>query len=88
MTADDIRLVRYMNAATRRFSFWLIFEDTRMWPINTGHLAKRSLIKFFESYLGPVGDRWQFDYSDAPKKVIIKADKDLDVTLMLLKFQR
>ena len=88
MTADDLRLVRYMNADTRRFSFWMIFEDQRMWPINQGHLAKRSLIKFMESYLGPVNDRWQFDYSSAPKKIIIKADSDLDVTMMLLKFQR
>lgn len=87
MTADDIRLVRYMNAATRRFSFWLIFEDKRMWPMNEGHLAKRSLVKFFESYLGPVGGRWQFDASDQ-RRIIVKADQDLDVTLLLLKFQR
>lgn len=86
MTADDLRLVRYMNTETRRFS-WLIFEDKRLWPMNQGHLAKRSLVKFFESQLGPVGNKWQFDYSDAPR-VIIKADKDLDVTMMLLKFHR
>ena len=76
-----------MNAETRRFSFWLIFQDMRMWPMNEGHYAKKTLVEFFEGYLGPVGGRWQFDARD-PKRIIVKADKDLDVTLLLLKFQR
>ena len=87
MQADELRLIRYMNAGTRRFSFWMIFQDQRMWPTNSGHLAKRSLVKFFESYLGPAGKRWQFDCSD-PKRIIVKADSDLDVTMLLLKFHR
>ena len=87
MTADEIRLIRYMNADTRRFSFWMIFQDNRPTAPYGKRLQNKELVKFFETTLGPVNTKWQFDASDHGR-FIIKADSDLDVTMMLLKFHR
>ena len=86
MLADDIRLIRYMNADTRRFSFWMIFQDKRL-DFHGRRYRNRELIKFFEATLGPMGEKWQFDASDA-HTFVIKADNDLDVTMMLLRYHR
>lgn len=86
MTADDIRLIRYMNADTRRFSFWMIFQDNRL-DYRGRRVRNRELIKFFETIMGPLNDKWQFDASDAGT-FVIKADSDLDVTMMLLRYHR
>lgn len=86
MTADDIRIIRYMNADTRRFSFWMIFQDNRP-HVNSRRFRNKELIKFFESRIGPLGEKWQFDARDAGT-FAIKADSDLDVTMMLLKFYK
>lgn len=86
MTADDIKLIRYMNADTRRFSFWMIFQDNRL-DFFGRKLRNKQLVKFFETSLGPLNDKWQFDASDAGR-FVIKADSDLDVTMMLLRFNR
>ena len=84
MIADEIRLIRYMNVNTRRFSFWLIFQDNRN---IFGKKAKRDLIKFFESTMGPLGEKWSFEATKAGT-FAIKADSEADVTMMLLKFHR
>lgn len=84
MIADEIRLIRYMNANTRRFSFWLIFQDNRN---VVGKKAKRDLIKFFESTMGPLGAKWNFE-STKNGRFAIKADSEADVTMMLLRFHR
>ena len=86
MTADDIKLIRYMNADTRRFSFWMIFQDNRLDYFGR-KLRNKQLVKFFETSLGPLNDKWQFDASDEGR-FVIKADSDLDVTMMLLRFNR
>lgn len=86
MTADDIRIVRYMDTNTRRFSFWMVFHDNRF-KYAGRRFANKELIRFFESTLGKLGDKWQFDARD-PDRFIIKADSDLDVTMMLLKFYK
>lgn len=84
MTADEIRLIRYMNVKTRRFSFWLIFQDNRK---VYGKKARKDLIKFFESALGPLGEKWSFEATTSGT-FAIKADSEPDVTMMLLKFHR
>lgn len=86
MTADDIKIIRYMDTDTRRFSFWMIFLDNRFHYLGK-KAANKSLIKFFEGRLGKLGERWQFDATDTDR-FIIKADSDLDVTMMLLKFYK
>lgn len=86
MTADDIKLIRYMNADTRRFSFWMIFQDNRL-DFFGRKLRNKQLVKFFETSLGPLNEKWQFDASDAGT-FVIKADRDIDVTMMLLRFNR
>lgn len=86
MTADDIKLIRYMNADTRRFSFWMIFQDNRLDYFGR-KLRNKQLVKFFETSLGPLNEKWQFDASGTGM-FVIKADSDLDVTMMLLRFNR
>ena len=49
MTADEIRLIRYMNADTRRFSFWMIFQDNRPMAPYGKRLQNKELVRFFET---------------------------------------
>lgn len=48
MTADDIRIIRYMDTDTRRFSFWMIFLDNRFHYLGK-KAANKSLIKFLRA---------------------------------------
>lgn len=88
MLPDGIRFIRYMNAGTRRFSFWIVFNDDRKHKTDRDwSIAKKQIAKFFKEALGPAGNTWQFDSAD-PKKFILKLDRDVDATMMVLKFNR
>ena len=83
MTADEIKFIRYMNADTSRFSFWVIFQDLRKHPY--GIKGRKELISFFTEYLGPLGDRWH--YEKTTTTVAVKLNDPSDATLFVLKFQ-
>lgn len=88
MLPDGIRFIRYMNAGTRRFSFWIIFIDDRRHKTSRDWSnGKKEIAKFFKDTMGPAGSTWQFDNAD-PKKFILKLERDSDATMMVLKFNR
>lgn len=77
---DDFRFIKYVNTETSRFAFWLILQDTRDYIF--GAHAKKELIKFFETFLGPLGERWT--YARHFGTVIIKLDREVDATMIML----
>jgi len=84
MTTDDIKFIRYMNADTGRFSFWVIFQDLR--THHYGKAGRKDLINFFSQALGPLGENWQ--YEKTPHTICIKLNKDIDATMMVLRYNR
>lgn len=77
---DDFRFIKYVNTETSRFAFWLILQDSRNNILGTH--AKKELIKFFETVLGPLGERWT--YARYFGTVIIKLDREVDATMIML----
>ena len=91
MKTDDLQFLRYMNADTHRFSFWITFNDLRKNTDQVGISGRRKLIAFFEQSLGPLGIRWQYSKFDSilfSSNIIIKLDHEVDATMMLLKYNR
>lgn len=84
MTADQFKFIRYMNAATGRFSFWVIFQDLRKNPY--GIRGRKELVAFFTEILGPLGDRWQYEKTN--QTFCIKLNNDLDATMMVLRYNK
>lgn len=88
MLPDGIRFIRYMNAGTRRFSFWIIFIDDRNHKTDRDWSnGKKEIANFFKQTLGPAGNTWQFDNADH-YRFILKLERDADATMMVLKFNR
>lgn len=88
MLPDGVRFIRYMNAGTRRFSFWIIFtDDKRYLSRRDWSNGKKEISNFFKQSLGPSGNTWQFDSAD-PERFILKLERDVDATMMVLKFNR
>lgn len=84
MTADEFKFIRYMNADTGRFSFWIIFQDLRR--NHYGKAGRKDLIKFFSEILGPLGDRWQYEKTHTT--FCIKLNNDIDATMMVLRYNK
>lgn len=82
MTADDFKFIKYMNAETSRFSFWVIFQDLRSSAY--GVKGRKELTRFFTEILGPLGENWQ--YSKTESTFCIKLNKDIDATMFVLKY--
>jgi hypothetical protein len=83
MNLDELRILRYKNVGAKRFGFWVILADRR--KIN-GKAARKSLIKFIESSLGPIGIKWQYEKND--REIILKFDHEHDLLFFLLKAKR
>ena len=84
MTSADMKFLRYMNADTGRFSFWVIFKDLRKNPY--GKKGRKELIEFFTTILGPLGERWQ--YEKTLSTFCIKLNNDIDATMMVLRYNK
>jgi hypothetical protein len=82
MTADDFKFIKFMNVETSRFSFWIVFKDSR--NNNYGKRARKELIEFFTSILGPLGERWE--YSKDSHTFTIKLNEGIDATMFALKY--
>lgn len=82
MTADEFKFIRYMNAKTNRFSFWVIFQDKRNYHL--GQKGRKEFIKFFSEQLGPLGDRWE--YEKTTSTFCIKLNNESDATMMTLRY--
>lgn len=87
MNIDDVRIVQYHSNLSKRFGFWITLHDRRRQRNSVGKKGKKSLIQYFESFLGPLGSRWQ--YSNTKNNfLIVKLDKEADLILFLLKFKK
>lgn len=83
MTIDDIRLLKYGYVGAKRFGYWVHFRDRRNL---TGIKARKSLIKFFDSCFGSLGDKWQYTKTSADEYIIkVEDEKNLLIFLMKLK---
>lgn len=82
MTADEFKFIRYMNANTSRFSFWIIFQDLRKY--NLGKKERKNFLNFFTEILGPVGENWH--YEKTVHTFCIKLNREADATMMLLRY--
>ena len=83
MTADEFRFIKYMNANTSRFSFWLIFRHrTQM----SNARARREIINFFTPMLGPLGLNWQYERNAVT--FTLKLNNEPDAIMAVLRYQK
>lgn len=80
MKLDEFRIVNYKDVGTKKFSFWVLIKDRGKLE---GKAARRSLIRFVESSLGPLGNRWQYEKNQ--REIILKFDDERDLLIFLLK---
>lgn len=84
MTLDDIKIISYSNTASKRFSYWVRIRDYRQVD---GRYARKSLIKFLESGIGPLGVNWQYSKYDSGLYEI-KFNNESDLLIFLLKAKK
>lgn len=80
MKLNEFRIVSYKNVGTRKFGFWVLIRDRGKLE---GKAARRSLIKFIEASLGPLGNRWQYEKNQ--REIILKFNDERDLLIFLLK---
>ena len=81
MTLDDIKIISYNHTSARRFGYWVRIRDYRQ---VSGKYARKTLIKFLEASLGPLGERWHYaNYDNGIYE--IKFNNEQDLLIFLLK---
>lgn len=85
MTSDDLILKKYLILDCKRFGCWVWLNDIRSGRISNVR-KRKTLIKFLETILGPLGQRWQYQLLDWDY-YIIKINDEKDLTFFLLKFK-
>lgn len=84
MSLDDIRIIACTQTSAKRFGYWVRIKDYRRMA---GSPARRSLVKFFESSIGPIGERWHYSkYHNGLYD--IKFNDQQDLLIFLLKATR
>lgn len=86
MTFDDVKLIKHQSTGAKRFGYWVHFRDQRPKAQSDGIAGKKSIRKFLETSLGPMGGKWQyqrFNQSD----YFIKLDNEKDLLFLILKFK-
>jgi hypothetical protein len=85
MIFDDIKLIDHKSTGAKNFGYWITFRDTRKQIFQLGKRGRKDLISFFESKLGPLGDRWQYQKLHQNGFILkIKAEKDFLFLLLKL----
>jgi hypothetical protein len=84
MTYDDIKLIDHKNTGAKQFGFWIKFRGLKSQSIYHGRKGRKDLISFFESKLGPLGSRWQYQKLDQ-NEFILKINSEKDFLILLLK---
>lgn len=86
MTFDDVKLIKHQSTGAKRFGYWVHFRDQRPRQQSEGVAGKKSIRKFLEQSLGPMGGKWQyqkFNQSD----YFIKLDSEKDLLFLILRFK-
>jgi hypothetical protein len=84
MNDDYIAVGKVIVNNCQRFRFWLMLRSERT-SIITKH-DRKNFISFAESFLGPIGKRWQYQRYDIGR-FILKIDNEQDAVFFLLKFK-
>lgn len=85
MNHTDLIFVRYITLDCKRFNYWIWFRDLRSGRFSNTK-KRKTLIKFVETFLGPLSERWQYEVSDNDYYVI-KVTDEKDLIFLLLKFK-
>ena len=81
MTINDITIIGYKNLSTKRFGYWVEFKTFQNLE---GKRGRKEFLKFFESFLGPIGINWHYMKSDHGT-FTIKFNHEGDLLFFLLK---
>jgi hypothetical protein len=84
MTFDDLKLVSNKITGAKRFGHWIYFRDQRKQIHQTGRKGRKELINFFESRLGILGHRWNYQRADS-NGIILKINEEKDFLFFLLR---
>jgi hypothetical protein len=86
VTNDDIKINHYSILKAKRFNHWVTIHDLRSSKNGSGKKGRKNFINFFQTILGPLGERWTFQKQD-DFLYIIKIDNERDLLFFLLKFK-
>lgn len=84
MNYEDLKLVSHQTTGAKRFGYWIYFRDRRRQSDQLGIKGRKEIIKFFESRLGVMGDRWQYQRVDQ-NGIFLKINDERDFLFLLLK---
>lgn len=84
MNLDDLRLIKYRSLDCKRFKHWVWIQDRRSGSDNKK--KRKILIRYIETILGKLSDRWHYHYSNQ-NIFIFKLDDEKDLMIFLLKFK-
>lgn len=83
MTFDDVKLIKHQSTGAKRFGYWVQLRDRRPQGQALGVKGRKTMLKFFEQSLGPLGDKWHYQKDD--QNYIIKLNDDRDLLFLLLR---
>jgi hypothetical protein len=86
MTFDDVKLIKHQGTGAKRFGYWVHFRDQRPPKLSDGIAGKKSIRKFLEVSLGPMGVKWQYQRFNG-SDYFIKLDNEKDLLFLILKFR-
>lgn len=84
MSAESIRVEKFIKTNCKRYRYWLIFRK----PCNslTTKQDRKTFIDFIQNILGPIGNKWQYQKQDFGN-FILKIDSEQDALFLLLKYK-
>jgi len=83
---EDFRITKHKCLETKKFGYWVQLQDRRPNVQRQGSKARKNFILQIETFLGPIGSRWQ--YSRHSNDIyILKLENEIDLTLLLLRAQ-
>ena len=86
MNFEDVRLIKYQRTNAQRFGYWVHFRDQRPNQQALGITGKKSIVKFVETSLGPLGGKWQYQRFNQVD-YIIKMDNEADLLFLIMRMR-
>jgi len=83
MTFDDIKILWHRSTGAQRFGYWIMLRNHSP---KKGQAARKGIIAFFQTGLGPMGDRWQYQKCSSGD-YILKLNDERDFLFFLLKIK-
>lgn len=86
MNFDDVKLIKHHYTGANRFGFWVHLRDRRPVALSSGRLGKKTIRKFIEQNLGPMGEKWQYEKFNT-SDYFLKLNDEKDFLFFLLRLQ-